>query len=437
MYNDVYELMQRRVYSGSFEATAANGILGDITGSGSGGTFGNTSLGSYIADTPPGYIETIIVQAPDIAGATLAKLTMYCYTDNETWGADGTANVKCAIYADNEGVPGDFIAETAVVEVDTTPGWHDFTFASPPAITANAHYWFAWMCEQWIWGKETGSWTALTHLYTMRSYADGFPASLSDGVEDEGRPVNIYGTLTATSDGECPSTVVSAVKWENVTQFRAATDLAKLLSKDYWGEAGNFNIGVRNSCVLALGFDEGAGATASDASGYGNDASLLPAAASFTFGRTSVGDSTRAMSADTKVASKFTANGSGPLSSLTVRCRRTSSTGNIKAALYADSAGSPGALLAETTAVSCGTSAAWRTFVFAEGTEPTVVNGTAYWIAISSAGAYTYTMLSTGTNLEYNNDTYSNGFSDPFGASSYYSDEMCAYATGASFRLSG
>ena len=41
-------------------------------------------------------------------------------------------------------------------------------------------------------------------------------------------------------------------------------------------------------------------------------------------------------------------------------------------------------------------------------------------------------MLSTGTNLKYNNDTYSNGFSDPYGASSDYTDEMCAYATGAS-----
>ena len=68
-----------------------------------------------------------------------------------------------------------------------------------------------------------------------------------------GIQTNIYGTLTATSDGECPSTVVSAVKWENVTQFRAATDLAKLLSKDYWGADGNFNIGLRNSCVLAIG----------------------------------------------------------------------------------------------------------------------------------------------------------------------------------------
>ena len=95
---------------------------------------------------------------------------------------------------------------------------------------------------------------------------------------------------------------------------------------------------------------------------YGNDASLLPATSSFTFGRTSIGDSTRAMSADTKAGSKFTANGSGPLSSLTVRCRRTSTTGYIKAALYADSAGSPGALLAQTVAVSCNTTSALAHF---------------------------------------------------------------------------
>ena len=106
---------------------------------------GIQALAHHTGDTPPGYIETVRVQAPDVTGATLAKLTMYCYADTAMWGADGTSNVKCAIYADTAGVPGALIAETAVVEVDTTPAWHDFTFASPPAITANAYYWFAWI----------------------------------------------------------------------------------------------------------------------------------------------------------------------------------------------------------------------------------------------------------------------------------------------------
>ena len=216
-----------------------------------------------------------------------------------------------------------------------------------------------------------------------------------------------------------------------LTRFDAAAGLAKILNKDFWAGA-YFNIGTRNSCVLCLPFEDGAGYVVTDVSGYGNNGAIYPAAGTFTFGRTTTGSEDYAGTANYKYASTFTAANSGFLTKITARCKRSSS-GKMRAALYADNAGAPGALIAQTLEVTVGTSTGWVKFPFDAAAYPTVVNGTAYWLAISSAANFTLRDQSgAGPAVNYNADTYSDGFAISFGSpSTTASKQLCIYATGS------
>jgi len=427
--NSVYDAMDRTEYSGgSFESTAANSIMASIFGTGA-GIFGNQSLGSQDESNNVGFIDSVRVQMADISGATCSKLSFYC------WSESGTANVTMAIYEDDGGEAGDFVAQTVEVGVTTTPSWVDFTFSSPPTLTANAYYWFAWKSENRTLNKGAIGYIEGNHKFIYHTYDDPFPDPFDEyetPTENDQWQSNIYGTLTGTYEGDCPTTSISAIKFGVTTRMKASLEVAKQLDADFWSEDGLFNIGIKNRCVLALSFDEGTGMVASDSSGNGHDFNLFPAYSTFTFGRTDTGNGSQGMSGDTKAASSFSCSNDGKLINLKIRCRRTSSSGYMRAALYADSGGSPAALIAQTEQVWCGTTSYWRTFPFTEGSEPLVINGLTYWIALSSGGSYTYVYNTAVSDLEYNSDTYSNGFNDPFGSSSSYSHEMCAYASGIS-----
>jgi len=68
---------------------------------------------------------------------TVSKISLYVQSE-ETSGA-----VKCAIYADSEGVPGSVIGNGITNEVNWNHNneWVDFTFATDPSVTAATLYW--------------------------------------------------------------------------------------------------------------------------------------------------------------------------------------------------------------------------------------------------------------------------------------------------------
>lgn len=88
-------------------------------------------------------------------------------------------------------------------------------------------------------------------------------------------------------------------------------------------------------------------------------------------------------------------------------------------ALYADSSGVPGALVYQTEAVQLAGSAAaaWVDFAF---TTPFARTAAQYWNAFMAEGdgpRLAYDWVSGAWRGRYNADTYSDGFSDPFGSS--------------------
>ena len=211
-------------------------------------------------------------------------------------------------------------------------------------------------------------------------------------------------------------------------------NLAKdVLGKDFWGDSnGNFNIGVRNACKLALTFDEGTGTVVNDLSGFANHGTIYPTPATFTFGRTDTGNTTQGYSANQKAGNIFTCGATGSLSKLTVRMKRNSTSGKVRLALYADSSGAPGALIAQTQETTVTTTTAWYDFPFLAGAYPSVVNGTSYWLAVLTDEAYTLRVNNTTGTINYNTDTYSDGFANPFGTpSTTASRQICIYASGS------
>lgn len=78
-----------------------------------------------------------------------------------------------------------------------------------------------------------------------------------------------------------------------------------------------------------------------------------------TFGDTTVGGDTKNVAADEAIVGKFTLSELGNVSSISIHCRTSSGTGNIKGLIYADSAGTPGSRLAVGAVVGITTSAGW------------------------------------------------------------------------------
>jgi hypothetical protein len=116
--------------------------------------------------------------------------------------------------------------------------------------------------------------------------------------------------------------------------------------------------------------------------------------------------------------SRWTATASGNLNQVRVKC---GAAGTVKVALYADSAGAPGALLGANNtgqAVVLG----WNTINLSSPV--TVTSGTAYWLAVNSDVACTNYVAGSGT-MVYKAVSYSGSFPDPAGSGftpgAYYS----------------
>lgn len=109
------------------------------------------------------------------------------------------------------------------------------------------------------------------------------------------------------------------------------------------------------------------------------------AAAGFTFGYTSIGADEVGIT--NPVGSKFTATGTGTVTEIQVYISNTGTPlAPIRAAIYANAAGSPGALLAESSEV-VQTQNAWNVMPISLA----ITNGTVYWLMAwgDAVGKYT------------------------------------------------
>jgi Calcineurin-like phosphoesterase/PKD domain len=133
----------------------------------------------------------------------------------------------------------------------------------------------------------------------------------------------------------------------------------------------------------------------------------------FTFGNTAVGTYFDQNDANAKSVSNFRCSNDGQITDIYAYVARAYSTGTGKAAIYADDSGQPGALIAQSFAVSITSSYSWVDF---ELPSPVRVNsGAVYWLAICSDEPLRLSIVLDSGVRALNGNSYSEGFSDPFG----------------------
>lgn len=147
----------------------------------------------------------------------------------------------------------------------------------------------------------------------------------------------------------------------------------------------------------------------------------------FTFGRTDTGSTNGGLAGNYKWASKFTCNDTGQVTKISLYVTIDTGIWTGKAAIYSDNAGTPNALLGTSDAVTVN-AAGWWDFPFS--VPISVTSGSMYWLAVISGDSMSYGVSMAVSNFCFNADTYTDGFSDPFGAKTDVVYEACIYATG-------
>jgi subtilisin family serine protease len=152
-----------------------------------------------------------------------------------------------------------------------------------------------------------------------------------------------------------------------------------------------------------------------------------------TFGLTTVGTRSDQMLPNRKRVNHFQLTVAGSVSKLTMYLAPTATSGQqeMKGVLYADQAGSPGALVAVSNPLTFHTSdgAGWYDLVFPA---PVSLQAGTYWIGMISGGTANvagFRWNSVAGARAYNTNSYSSGPSNPFGTPTIDSEQMSIYAT--------
>ncbi|HEY2181795.1 MAG TPA: hypothetical protein VGH09_09010 [Solirubrobacteraceae bacterium] len=160
------------------------------------------------------------------------------------------------------------------------------------------------------------------------------------------------------------------------------------------------------------------------------------AAASATFGKTSVGAlSDHGMYADYKIVHSATLGVAGTVSKLSVYAipgSNSPSPQTLKAVIYADSGGSPGALVATGTQVTYKGDVQGSGWLDLPLASPVSLASGTYWLGFidgSTTLGMGYRYDSVVNSRAYNPNPYSSGPSDPFGSATKDSEQASIYAT--------
>jgi hypothetical protein len=153
----------------------------------------------------------------------------------------------------------------------------------------------------------------------------------------------------------------------------------------------------------------------------------------YTFGKTNVGGSVDSFLAERKRVNRYVLSVSATVSKLSIYLAPTSTTGEqvIKGLIYADAGGSPAALLAtsaQLTFKSTG-AAGWYDLSFSA---PPVLAAGNYWIGmITGAGSHVagFRFDSVAGSRDYNENSYTAGPTNPFGAFSTDAEQTSLYAS--------
>ena len=145
-----------------------------------------------------------------------------------------------------------------------------------------------------------------------------------------------------------------------------------------------------------------------------------------TFGNTTAAGDTFPCTSDRALGSKFACPEAGTLTQINVQFDASGTAGSSgKALLYADSSGSPGALLATSSAVAIPAGGGDIAFPISYGS----LVATDYWlVCVTNSFQSVFGIETTGVSQRKEAFTYASP-ADPFGTPTASATELCAYAT--------
>jgi hypothetical protein len=320
----------------------------------------------------------------------LNQVRVYC-------GSSG--NVKAALYSDSSGVPGSLLAANDT-GTPCTSGWNNITVASTP-ITSGTSYWLAYISDTPCVLYQTGGGTMMWRSSTYSSFT--FPSSAGSlggpwggydilaGWGSTAPPTPVAPTVTNAS-GATGVTNTTATLNGNLTSTGNATTTVHI----YWGDndggttTGNWDTDINLGTRSVGAFSSPLTGLTTGATYYyrcyaSNSAGAAWAASSSSFVAQTPTTPEKLLGADSTaytgpnganlfLLDKFTASTTGNLNQVRVYC---GSSGNVKAALYSDSSGVPGSLLAANdTGTPC--TSGWNNITVAS---TPITSGTSYWLA--------------------------------------------------------
>jgi predicted esterase len=227
-------------------------------------------------------------------------------------------------------------------------------------------------------------------------------------------PAQVSLTVGVTGNGATNATGVQVYpKFTNVT-VSATPNSGYTLS--YWLLNGT-NVGSANPYTINM------------TANYNLTAVFAPIQVK-TFGNSNILPSTDGyFSANQKAGCKFTLSEAGTVTRITAYVWAASGTANLKAVIYADNSGSPGAKQGtDSQQTSVTTTHGWYNFTFSTGIS---LSAGTYWLTLITS-AQTYWAYGGGSTNQsaLNGDTYSDGATNPFGTGSVrYNLVTSIYAT--------
>lgn len=256
-----------------------------------------------------------------------------------------------------------------------------------------------------------GSGTAITLDVAAESVSDGY--SVLNSYRDW--TTNVGGTGATGAYSGIDHGSLSGLTDDDHTQYILASGTRALTGDWNAGTSRTITIGKLVVDDSNFYLDEVAGSTVNE-------------------GKTTIGGTTRTTGGNNSFATQVTLAG-GTYTSMSAYIDLDLLTRGATCAVYTDSAGSPGTLVAATseTTVSAAGTPAWVTFNFA--TAQTIAAGT-YWLAINfNGGGFTWTLYydagGAATGVRDNPDTYSDGFESPWAGGTAVTDNYSIYITGA------
>ena len=173
--------------------TTSNTDQSSTSSSTSSNAFGNTNIGAYSSSGPTGVKQAVLYQLQD-NNAAVNSIVWYGHVDN-------TAGMKCAIYTNNNGVPGTLLAQTQAVTVGTSNSWVTFPLSSPVTLQSGS-YWLSFVenrptASNVYFNYDVGS-SGQRARSAVYPFAQEFTATFASVFAYDNHAVSIYATYTTT-----------------------------------------------------------------------------------------------------------------------------------------------------------------------------------------------------------------------------------------------